>query len=81
MFEQEMTPPIRLNDLNATDQPFYRASAKRGIDFPWEYSSNSGNPLADNQSKAAFFLIDQNFAFSGVIRLPYDTFEFHSLHQ
>src|ERR1700742_4822989 len=39
--------PVGLDPiLSTTDSPFYRASAKRGIDFTWEYSSNSGNPLA-----------------------------------
>src|SRR5664280_559309 len=32
-------------------------------------------------SKAAFFFFDQNLAFAGVIGLPDDAFEFHSLHQ
>ena len=38
-------------------------------------------PIWRPDLESAFFFLDQNFAFAGVIRLPNDAFLFHPLHQ
>ena len=38
-------------------------------------------PIWRPDLESAFFFLDQNFAFAGVIRLPNDAFQFHPLHQ
>src|ERR1019366_1320116 len=83
----QIVRPCEISDFYSTRRPVWLSAIlswfrRKEISFSVKYTSHSGNPRARwGSSKAAFFFLDQNFAFSCMIGLADDAFQFHPLHQ